>query len=405
MKSLTEICTAQAEVAHCQALTSSSPHDRRQGLEVVGVRGAFGNHRRLALGKAATPRQRVLATLVTLATLVLVLLTAVDCGSSTTDGITPRSSDGASAQALEQSFTQVVHRTLPSIVEIVSPTGLGSGVIFDDKGNVVTNAHVVGKSASFEVRPSTGTRTYPATLVASYPPDDIAVIRIQDAPPLKPAKFGHSSTLEVGDIVLAMGNPLGLDATVTNGLVSALGRTVQEPPSGDQPGAVLRQVIQTSAPINPGNSGGALVNCSGALVGIPTAGASTGETGGSIGLGFAIPVNSALTIAEEIISTGSVTHSFIGVQAQPLAASATGQGGQAAGLWVVSVVAGGPAASAGLREGDIIRSIDGSPATSTDQLMALSLTKRPGDRVELKYERDGRQSTATITLGSRSSGS
>jgi putative serine protease PepD len=163
--------------------------------------------------------------------------------------------------------------------------------------------------------------------------------------------------------------------------------------------------VQTDASINPGNSGGALVNCSGALIGIPTAGASTGETGGSIGLGFAIPVNSALAIADEIIANGSVTHSFIGLQAQPLAASATGQGGQAGGLWIVSVVPGGPAAGAGLREGDIIRSIDGNPAASTDQLMALTLTKRPGDRVEVKYERDGTQATATITLGSRSSAS
>jgi putative serine protease PepD len=400
MKSLAEICTAQAEVAHCQALASSSPHDRRQGLEVVGVRGAFGNHRRLALGKAATPRQRVLATLVTLATLVLVLLTAVDCGSSTTDGIIPRSSDEASAQALEQSFTQVVHRTLPSIVEIVSPTGLGSGVIFDDKGNVVTNAHVVGKSASFEVRPSTGTRTYPATLVASYPPDDIAVIRIQDAPPLKPAKFGHSSTLEVGDIVLAMGNPLGLDATVTNGLVSALGRTVQEPPSGDQPGAVLRQVIQTSAPINPGNSGGALVNLNSEVVGIPTLAAVNPEFGGSApGIGFAIPSDIATDLASQIVTNGRVVNSRRAALGVSISTVTDGTG-KPVGVGILGVTPDSPAAKAGLRNGDVIIKADDTPVATAQQLQEMLAQHQPGDTVRITFLRPpGEAQTVTLTLG------
>jgi putative serine protease PepD len=237
--------------------------------------------------------------------------------------------------------------------------------------------------------------------VGRDPLTDLAVIRV-DKSDLQTITIGNSSGLKIGQPVVALGAPLGLSSTVTSGIVSALGRTVHVPGEGSG-SALLVEAVQTDASINPGNSGGALVNCSGALIGIPTAGASTGETGGSIGLGFAIPVNSAITIADEIISKGSVTHAFIGVQAQPLSASATGQGGQAAGLWIVAVVPGSPAASAGLQEGDIIRSIDGDPATSTDQLMAVTLTKRPGDRVEVGYERDGKQSTATITLSSRSS--
>jgi putative serine protease PepD len=170
-------------------------------------------------------RERALAAL---AGLAIVLVTATGCAGSEAGGYSPQSNGGDVGHALEQDFTRVVHESLPSIVEIISPSGVGSGVIFDDKGDIVTNAHVVGKSSNFQVRTSTGTQQFPATLVGSYSPEDLAVIRVQGAPNLKPAKFGRSSTLEVGDIVLAMGNPLGLDATVTNGLVSRLGRTIQE---------------------------------------------------------------------------------------------------------------------------------------------------------------------------------
>jgi putative serine protease PepD len=184
--------------------------------------------------------------------------------------------------------------------------------------------------------------------------------------------------------LVALGAPLGLSSTVTSGIVSALGRTVHVPGEADQT-ALLIDAVQTDAAINPGNSGGALVDCSGDLIGVPTAGATipspSGEGGGgSIGLGFAIPVNLATKVADEIISTGTVTHAFLGIQAEPLPASATGQSGTQ-GLRVAVVVAGGPAATGGLQVGDVITSIDGQPATSADQLMALTLTKRAGDRV------------------------
>jgi len=202
---------------------------------------------------------------------------------------------------------------------------------------------------------------------------------------------------------VALGAPLGLSSTVTSGIVSALGRTVHVPGEASQT-ALLVDAVQTDAAINPGNSGGALVNCSGDLIGVPTAGATvpspSGEaSGGSIGLGFASPVNLATMVADEIIATGTVTHSFIGIQTEPLPAT-TESGAQ--GLRVAVVVPSSPAASAGLRVGDIITSIDGQPATSTDQLMAVTLTKRAGDRVEMGYKRDGSSATATITLTARS---
>lgn len=357
----------------------------------------MSNQRGLVLEKAVVSRHRVVSTL---ATLVLVLVAATGCSSSTTDGVISRSSDGASAHALEQDFTQIVRGTLPSIVEIVSPSGLGSGVIFDDKGDVVTNAHVVGRSAAFEVRPSTGTRTYPATLVASYPPDDLAVIHIQGAPPVKPARFGHSSTLEVGDIVLAMGNPLGLDATVTNGLISALGRTVREPPTGDQPGAVLRQVIQTSAPVNPGNSGGALVNLNGEVIGIPTLTAVNPEIGGSApGIGFAIPSDIVTDLAAQIVANGRVVNSrraALGVAISTV----TDATGKPVGVGILGVTPDSPAAKAGLQDGDVIIKVNDTAVATAQALQELLARHKPGDTVHITFLRPpGEAQTITLTLG------
>jgi putative serine protease PepD len=361
-------------------------------------------------GRSSQRTRRLVAVLVgavvVLAAAVVVIV--VTSNNSTTITTSAETTGGASTAAA-CNVTSVAEQQLPAVVTIMAGGsaggGVGSGEVIRSDGYIVTNNHVIAPAAaggSLQVVFDNGD-TARATLVGRDPLTDLAVIRV-DKTNLQKISIGNSSNLKIGQPVVALGAPLGLSSTVTSGIVSALGRTVQVPGEGSTT-ALLIDAIQTDASINPGNSGGALVNCSGALVGIPTAGASTGETGGSIGLGFAIPVNSAVTIADEIISTGSVTHSFIGIETQPLAASATGQGGQAAGLWITAVVAGGPAASAGLQAGDIIRSIDGSPATSTDQLMALTLTKRPGDRVEVRYERNGTQATATITLGSRSSGS
>jgi putative serine protease PepD len=245
-----------------------------------------------------------------------------------------------------------------------------------------------------------------ATITGRDPLTDLAVIHVTGKSDLRTIPIGSSANLRIGQGVVALGAPLGLSSTVTSGIVSALGRTVHVPGEASQT-ALLIDAVQTDAAINPGNSGGALVDCSGDLVGVPTAGAtipspSGAGSGGSIGLGFAIPANLAVKVADEIIATGTVTHAFIGIQAEPLPASATSQSGVPQGLRVSAVVAGGPAGSAGLRVGDIITSIAGQPAVSTDQLMAVTLTKRAGDQVEVEYARGGNRTTATITLGSRS---
>jgi putative serine protease PepD len=215
--------------------------------------------------------------------------------------------------------------------------------------------------------------------------------------------MGNSDSVKVGNPVVVLGAPLGLSSTVTNGIVSALDRTIEVPGESASQSALLVDAIQTDAAINPGNSGGAMTNCSGQLIGIPSAGATVpseggGSSAGSVGLGFAIPVNLAKTVSDEIISTGTVTHSYLGLGAQP----ATENGrltGQVVGLLVTLVVPGGPSADAGLRSGDLITSIDGTPATDTTQLVAITLSKRPGDTVKLDYERDGQKSNTTVTLG------
>jgi putative serine protease PepD len=307
--------------------------------------------------------------------------------------------------------TTVAERELPSVVTIFAGAGasasVGSGEIIRSDGYIMTNNHVilpaVGGGALEVVFDDGSTAT--ATITGRDPATDLAVIRVSGKPDLRSITIGNSSNLRIGQGVVALGAPLGLSNTVTSGVVSALGRTVHVPGEGSG-SALLIDAVQTDAAINPGNSGGALVSCLGNMVGVPTAGAtvpsSSGEaSGGSIGLGFAIPSNLATMVADEIIATGRVTHAFIGIQAEPLSASAARARGGTQGLRVIAVVPAGPASIAGLQAGDIITSIDGTAAVSTDQLIAVTLTKRAGDRVEIGYERGGKEATATITLAAR----
>jgi S1-C subfamily serine protease len=175
----------------------------------------------------------------------------------------------------------VIKQVLPSVVEIRTSSGLGSGVVFDDRGNIVTNAHVVGDSTTFQVQLAGRAEPVAGRLVGTYPPDDLAVIRLTSPEGARPATFAASGDVAVGDLVLAMGNPLGLSSSVTNGIVSAVGRTISEPAEDGNPGATISNTIQTSASINPGNSGGALVDLQGRVIGIPTLAALSPQTGGA----------------------------------------------------------------------------------------------------------------------------
>ncbi|WP_101897080.1 S1C family serine protease [Embleya scabrispora] len=308
------------------------------------------------------------------------------------------------ANDLQAQYQQVVRNVLPSVVQITTKTGLGSGVVYDDKGNIVTNAHVVGQATSFEVTLPNASKPVTAKLVAAFAPDDLAVIRL-DSPPadLKPARFGDSSKLQVGQITMAMGNPLGLDSSVTEGIVSAVGRTVSEPETSGSPGATISSAIQTSAAINPGNSGGALVDLESQVIGIPTLAATDPETNGSAapGIGFAIPANTVKSITDQIIKNGKVDNSgkaALGVTVRTVA----GPNGRAAGVGVVSVQDGGAAKAAGIQVGDVITTIDDQAVTDVSTLSEVLGGKQPGDRVKVNLLRGsdgGNKATVDVTLG------
>jgi len=300
---------------------------------------------------------------------------------------------------LQRQYEQVVSRVLPSVVQISTGTGTGSGVVYDGRGDIVTNAHVVGTAATVGVSPASGGKALPAKVTGVFAPDDLAVITVQrGAASLKPAVFGRSAAVRVGEIVLAMGNPLGLSGTVTDGIVSATGRTVSE---GQGSSAVLISAIQTSAAINPGNSGGALVDLSGRVIGIPTLAATDPQMGGAAaGIGFAIPSDTVTSIARQLITTGKVSNSgraSLGITAETVADTA----GQPTGIGVVSVR--GAAAAAGIRAGDIIVSVAGQPTKSVTALQAVLALHKPGDRVPVRLARNGSTSTVTVTLGSLTS--
>jgi putative serine protease PepD len=328
------------------------------------------------------------------------LIGALIVSSTSSDG----DSSGGGAGACDA--TSVATNDLPSVVTIKvtgadGNGGSGSGSILDTEGHILTNNHVIAAAATgghVGVIFNDG-ETASATITGRDPATDLAVIKVDHAGDLHPITLGESQDVKIGAPTIALGAPLGLSNTVTSGIVSALDRNVAVPGEGSRP-ALLVDAIQTDASINPGNSGGALVDCDGKLIGVPTAGATVpnanGESSsGSVGIGFAVPIELAKAVAEEIISTGKVEHAYIGLQATP----AQGTDGTPAGLRVVAVDHNGPAAEAGIKVGDTITEIEGEAVHGSDQLLAQTLTRRAGDSLKLTVERDGSPSTVTVTLG------
>jgi S1-C subfamily serine protease len=309
----------------------------------------------------------------------------------------------AGGLALQDAYRSVIRQVLPSVVQITTGSALGSGIVLDDKGDVVTNAHVVGDATSFQVTYATSTTPHPATLVGAYGPDDLAVIHVQDPPKVQPATFGDSSSVAVGTIVLAMGNPLGLSSSVTNGIVSAVGRTVSE--GSEPPAATLPDAIQTSASINPGNSGGALVDLQGHVIGIPTLAALDPELGGSAapGIGFAIPSNIVEDIAGQLVASGHVVDSHRAAIGAAVTAVTDAQG-RPAGVGVASVTPGGPAATAGIQAGDVITSVAGKQVATTQQLATVLAGLDVGQTVPVAVATGSGQRTVQVTLGQLSGG-
>jgi S1-C subfamily serine protease len=333
----------------------------------------------------------------------------------------PPDSVFAQLDARDEILTNLYKRVSPSVVHITSHSqsldvfsgvvpseGTGSGFVFDAGGHIVTNNHVVAGADSLEVLLPTGV-SLPATVVGTDSYYDVAVVHIEvPADALAPLDLGDSSKLQVGQTVIAIGNPFGLDRTLTSGLISALGRVVQTDSGGE-----IGQAIQTDAAINPGNSGGPLLDTRGRVVGMNTA--INSPSGGSVGIGFAVPVNIVKLVATTLIAKGHYSHPSLGVTTVELGTEVNPpQNGPAQGLLIVQVAGGGPAEKAGLQAttitrqrlrqvysgGDIITAVDGKAvATKNDLQLYLEENHQPGDTVTVTISRDGQSQDVKVTLG------
>jgi serine protease DegQ len=268
---------------------------------------------------------------------------------------------------------------------------LGSGVIVSSKGYILTNHHVVEAADEITVTLADG-KVLKAKAVGSDPDTDLAVLQVESVA-LPQITFGDAESLRVGDVVLAIGNPFRVGQTVTMGIVSALGRRIGL--------NAFENFIQTDAAINPGNSGGALIDTAGNLVGINTAIYS--ESGGSLGIGFAIPASSAKQVMEQIIATGSVTRGWIGVEAQEITPEIANSFGLSStnGVRIASVLPGGPAQKAGLRSGDILVAIEGRPVKDPDSMLNLVAALVPGKQASIQFRRDKKDTEVQVAVGKR----
>ena len=328
---------------------------------------------------------------------------AIAHGSSTPAASTTVASAAPSvSNAASSALTvgQIARTSTPSVVEIdatqtatASPfpqdqggggTAEGTGFVYDTKGDIVTNEHVVADSSSLTVKFSDGS-TYKATIVGTDATTDLAVVHVNaPASKLVPLELGDSSRAAVGDGVVAIGNPFGLDGTVTSGIVSALNREIVSPNNAPIEGA-----IQTDAAINHGNSGGPLLDMQGKVIGITSQIQS--DSGGNDGVGFAVPSNTVSQIATQLIASGKAQHALLGVDVQTASN----------GVGIAQVSSGSAADTAGLRAGDVITAVDGASVKSAEQLRAIIAAHKPGDKLTLTYTRSGSSKTVDVTLGTR----
>ena len=328
---------------------------------------------------------------------------ALDDGGTT--AVAPSSSSGTAQTVKDGALTigQVYDRTNASVVEITVTTqapadgpmgsgtaqAQGSGFVYDSSGHVITNAHVVDGAESAKARFADG-KTYDATVVGVDASTDLAVLKVEaPSSALHPLELADSSQAAVGDVVVAIGSPFGLENSVTTGIVSALGRSMKAPN-----GYTITGSIQTDAAINHGNSGGPLLDLDGKVVGVNAQIES--ESGGNDGVGFAIPSSTVKSIVTQILEDGSVQHAYLGV-------SVTAAADGTAGAQLAEVRSGTPAAEAGLQAGDVLTAVDGDAVSSAAALQSAIDAKKPGDRVILDYLRDGAHRTVTVTLGTRPS--
>jgi putative serine protease PepD len=327
---------------------------------------------------------------------------AIDSESATTVTATTPAEPVSSTTQPQSSISGIVETAMPSVVEVRTESaaetfpspfpnpvpsprveGLGSGWVYDDEGHVVTNQHVVGGADRVTVVFQDGAEV-PATVVGTDPSTDVAVLKLEEGHEAPVLPLGSTSSLRLGDTVIAIGSPLGLQGSVTAGIVSGLGRDIPAPNDFTIAGAV-----QTDAALNHGNSGGPLLDTGGRVVGMNAQIAS--ETGANTGIGYAIPVETVKRFADQLIATGKVEHAFLGVVIED-----TENGARLA-----DIRTGSPADEAGLRPGDVVTEVDGEPIDSADALRGAVESHKPGDEVELTLQRNGESATVTVTLGTR----
>ena len=345
-------------------------------------------------------------------------------GGAVVRQVTVESSQPVASTSESLSVSEIYEQAYEGVVEITSLSsessplggeqqaqGQGSGFVFDSEGHIVTNDHVVQGAEEVSVRFWDGS-TYDATVVGTDPSTDLAVLKV-DAPDsiLTPLELGDSTQLSVGEGVVALGSPFGLEGTATSGIVSALNREMTS-----QNNFTISNSIQTDAAINHGNSGGPLLNSAAQVVGVNTQIKS--ESGGSDGIGFAIPSSTVASIVPEIVSSGSVEHAYLGVGVAPLPESAAAKLGLPAGVMVTEVRQGTPAAEAGLRAatgsamadgqsyptgGDVITAVDDTVIADGADLQSAIDARRPGDTVSITFTREGTSTTVEVSLGTRPS--
>jgi S1-C subfamily serine protease len=360
---------------------------------------------------------------------------ASDGGSSTAATVAPLTAPIASHEPATNAVNEIYKRDGPGVafVEATQPaseeaspfnpfgeaeagggTATGSGFVIDTEGHLLTNNHVVEGADKISVKIGASEKSYPAKVVGADPSTDVALLKVDvPAGTLHPLALGDSSKVEVGDPVVAIGNPFGLDSTVTSGIVSALQRQIEAPA-----GFSISHVIQTDAAINPGNSGGPLIDANGEVIGINSQIETGGGGNGNVGIGFAIPINTAREVANQIEQNGKVEHAYLGISGgtiTPEIAKALNLPVEE-GVLVAEAVKGGPAAEAGIQGGnteatiegasvtlggDIITELDGKKISGMDELVNIVNGKKTGEEIEVTVLRGGQQKTVTVKLGNR----
>jgi putative serine protease PepD len=298
-------------------------------------------------------------------------------------------SPGANSQS---QVGKIYAASSPAVASIQQGGGSGTGFLIGTDGTVVTNAHVVGDASTVRIQFGEKGRTVQGRVVGKDTGSDLAVVKVDAGAidGIKPLTFADSKTVKVGDLAVAIGNPLGLPQTATAGIVSGLGRHIQAPD-----GFQIDEVIQTDAPINPGNSGGPLLDERGRVIGVNSQIATAGGGGGNIGIGFAVPSNTVREIVPQLKGGATIDRPWIGVStSEPMSGT---------GATVQETVPSSPAARAGLSQGDVIKRVDGTTVTKPDDIAAAIAGKRPGDKISIEVERAGQTSSFDVTLDARPS--